>query len=89
MKVNAPFLRLRVSQACQSTLHLKLDLKICSGQFLVTKVTAGQQMELPRRRIRRLPNLELSDGLNLAGVSKIRLMVRRVFEKTFLSLRNS
>ena len=51
IKVKDPCFLLRVSQACQSTSHLKSDSKIFFGQFLMTKVTAGQQMEQPKRRI--------------------------------------
>lgn len=80
MKVNEPLRRLRVSQACQSTLHLKSDLNMSRGQFLVTKVTAGQQMEQPKRRRLRFMNLDFRLGLMRMGVRRRRLILRLVLE---------
>lgn len=89
MNVKAPLLRLSFSQACQSTLHLKFDVKICSGQFLVTKVTDGQHIEQPKRKIWRLAILDLRDFLIRMGVSKMRLILRLALVWTFCCLRIS
>ena len=74
--MKAPLVLLRVSQACQSTLHLKFDSKMALGQFLTTNVTVGQLMALPNLRIERLKCLDLSVFLIRAGVNRIRLILR-------------
>ena len=79
-KVKDDLYLLRVSQACQSTLHLKSDLNMSRGQFLVTKVTAGQQMEQPKRRRDRFMNLDFRLGLRRMGVRRRRLIRRLVLE---------
>lgn len=89
MKVKAPGFLLRLSQACQSQSHLKCDLKMSFGQFFVTNVTAGQLMELPNLRIRRLAWRDLSDFLRWIGNSSMRLILRLVLVNTFSLLRIS
>lgn len=76
--MKAPLVLLRVSQACQSTLHLKFDSKMVLGQFLMTNVTVGQLMALPNLRIERLKCLDLSVFLIRVGVNRIRLTLRSV-----------
>lgn len=73
--VKDDLLLLRVSQACQSTLHLKLEVKTLVGQFLMTKVTAGQQILQPNLRTRRLVNLDFPLEI-LRGNNKKRLILR-------------
>lgn len=51
---------------------------MCLGQFLVIKVTAGQQIEFPNLRMERLAWRDLREFLIRIGVSKMRLILRLV-----------
>lgn len=44
----------------------------------MTKVTAGQQIEQPKRRGRRFSHLDLADFLILSGKRRMRLILRLV-----------
>ena len=50
------------------------------GQLLVTKVTDGQQIEHPKRKIWRLKNLDLRECLMRIGKRRVRLILRLVLE---------
>ena len=79
MKVKAPFLLLSFSQACQSQSHLKCEVNISFGQFLITNVTAGQQIESPNLSINRFAGLVLSVFLIWIGARRKRLIFKFLF----------
>ena len=77
--MNAPLDLLSFSQACQSTLHLKSEEKIFVGQFLVTKVTDGQQIEQPKQRIDLLMHFFEELLKILIGSNRMRLVFNNEF----------
>lgn len=88
-KVNGCCIRLSFSHAYQSTLHCKFEVKILFGQFLVTKVTAGQLIALPNFKIKRLEWRVFKVFLTRIGVKRMRLILRLVLVYTLLFLRIS